>query len=169
MQKTLFRKGEKSSAILVIKSVKRLMPWSRFPSQMTPGIRQPPRRVKLLAPSHITWSANDVQLGAGSLEVEVPADTPTLSAHDGRRGVTSTLPTLDVVSYEALPRTRVRIFVRPWAEAAIGDEKLGVTPLPPLLLVPGSYTLRLVHGEQEQVHTIEVGAEPLDLRYRFSD
>ena len=128
-----------------------------------------PRRVKLVAPPYVEWRAGDVVLGSGTVDVDVAPDTATFAARDTRRGVVSTLPAHDVVSYEALPKTRVRILVRPWAEVTLGDDKLGMTPLEPLLLVPGSYTLRLVHERDEQVHTVEVTAEPLDLRYRFDE
>lgn len=128
-----------------------------------------PRHVKLLAPPTIEWRLGDAVLGSGALDVDVAPDTASITARDTVRGVASTLPVADVLRYDALPKTRVRILVRPWAEVTLGDERLGVTPLEPLLLVPGSYSLRLQHESEEQVHTIEVAAEPLELRYRFGE
>lgn len=141
-------------------------PASATPATPTPV---PPRKVHLKAPGHVEWSAGNATLGKGSLDVELPAELSTLSALDTRRRVLSTLPVGDTVDYEDLPTTRVRIFVRPWAEATLGDEPLGMTPFPALMLVRGTYRLRLVHQGEEQVHSVEVGDTPLELRFRFGD
>lgn len=137
-----------------------------IPAAVTPPT---PRRMKLLAPPHIEWSTGTTLLGRGSLEVDAPAEGARLTALDTRRRVASTMGVADVVNYEDLPATRVRIFVRPWAEVTLGDEALGVTPLPALSLVHGTYRLRLLHEGEEQVHSIEVADTPLELRYRFGD
>ena len=145
------------------------------PSESAPGpmaaapAPAPPRKVQLTAPGHVEWSAGNATLGKGTLDVELPVDVSTLSAFDTRRRVLSTLPVAERVDYEDLPTTRVRIFVRPWAEATLGDEPLGMTPFPALMLVRGTYRLRLVHQGEEQVHSVEVGETPLELRFRFGD
>ncbi|MCC7110170.1 MAG: protein kinase [Deltaproteobacteria bacterium] len=129
----------------------------------------PPRKVQLTAPAHVEWSAGNATLGKGTFAVELPVDVSTLSAFDTRRRVLSSLPVAERVDYEDLPTTRVRIFVRPWAEATLGDEPLGMTPFPALMLVRGTYRLRLVHEGEEQVHSVEVSETPLELRFRFGD
>lgn len=126
------------------------------------------RRMQLIAPRHIEWRIAGELLGHGALEARLADGAVAIEAHDTQRGVTSLMPLAPVVNYASLPRSRVAIRVRPGAEVMLGEQHLGSTPLPDLLLVPGTYRLRLVKGGVEQLHAIEVADQPLELRYRFN-
>lgn len=125
------------------------------------------RRVKLEAPSHIEWRVGGELIGSGAIEARVPDGVGEIEARDTQRGVGTMMSVDTVVDYASLPRARVKIRVRPWAEVFLGEQSLGMTPVPLLQMVRGSYRLRLVKDGVEQVHTIEVDDQPLDLRYRF--
>jgi hypothetical protein len=101
----------------------------------------------------------------------LPDDAQTVVLRDLKYGVSHEVPAPrdgGVVDYAKLPRTEVRILVRPWAEVSLGTEALGQTPIKPLLLVPGKYTLKLRHEEALQEQEIDVVEGPtMDFRYRF--
>jgi serine/threonine protein kinase len=125
------------------------------------------RRVRLVAPPHVQWSALGELLGAGTLEAELPAKAEMLSAKDARRGVISAVPVADVVDYAGIARVPVSITARPWAEVTLGDEPLGLTPLNDVQVVPGRYRLKVVYGGKEQIHELDINASTGTLRYRF--
>lgn len=97
-----------------------------------------------------------VRTGTGGLEV--PTGARSVQARDPRRGVTSTVPIVeDVADYAKLPRANMLLRARPWARVTLGEEPLGQTPLQPVEVVPGRYTVRFIRPDKEVVRTVEVG------------
>jgi len=106
----------------------------------------------------VQWLAQGRVVRTGPGPLEVPVGTRSLQARDPRRGVTSTVPIVDdVADYEGLPRASLLLRARPWARVTLGDEPLGQTPLQPVSVVPGRYTVRFTRPGKEVVRTVEVG------------
>jgi hypothetical protein len=52
------------------------------------------------------------------------------------------VPIVDgVADYGALPQAQLLLRARPWAQVSLGSEALGQTPLAPVKVVPGRYTV----------------------------
>jgi eukaryotic-like serine/threonine-protein kinase len=115
-------------------------------------------RVVVRGPGRIQWLSGGRALRPSAGAVEVPTGTRSLQARDPRRGVTTPVPVVDdVADYDALPRASLLLRARPWAKVSLGEESLGQTPLQPVEVVPGRYTVRFTRPGKEVVRTVEVG------------
>ncbi len=98
------------------------------------------------APSRIEWrTLGDLLVGRGSATVLVPPDTRQLVARDPRRRVDARVSaTGGHADYDDVPRGRISFAaLEAGLEVYLGDERLGVTPLPELGAVAGSYAVRV--------------------------
>ena len=102
-------------------------------------------------------------LGAGSTSAEVPGDATSVVALDVKRGV-KTVVALDddVADYAKAPRGKLDLRAFPFAEAFLGSEGLGLTPLPPISAVAGSYKIRFVYKGREEVRTVVLGRDRIE-------
>jgi serine/threonine-protein kinase len=133
---------------------------SRSPSTTT-APRPPARRISRITvegPAWVQWLVQGRVVRTGTGGLEVPTGARSVQARDPRRGVTSTVPIVeDVADYAKLPRANMLLRARPWARVTLGEEPLGQTPLQPVEVVPGRYTVRFIRPDKEVVRTVEVG------------
>jgi hypothetical protein len=124
-----------------------------------PGPTRRTTRVTVRGPARIQWLLQGRVARSGAGALEVPGTARSVQARDSRRGVTSTIPIVDdVADYDALPRASLLLRARPWAKVSLGEESLGQTPLQPVEVVPGRYTVRFTRPDKEVVRTVEVGS-----------
>jgi hypothetical protein len=128
------------------------------PAPTTPMTsRQKVTRVSVRGPASVQWLLGARALRTGPGTVEVPAGTPTLRARDARRLVTSAVPVVDgVADYDGLPRRELLLRARPWAVVTLGADRLGQTPLAPVSVVAGRYTVRFEQESRIVERTIDV-------------
>ncbi|MCC7074275.1 MAG: protein kinase [Deltaproteobacteria bacterium] len=123
-----------------------------------------PKKVQLRGPAGVRWtSSKGKALGAGSTSAEVPGDATSVVALDVKRGV-KTVVALDddVADYAKAPRGKLDLRAFPFAEVFLGSEGLGLTPLPPISAVAGSYKIRFVYKGREEVRTVVLGRDRIE-------
>ncbi len=109
------------------------------------------------APSRIEWrTLGDLLVGRGSTTILVPPGTRQLVARDPRRRIDARVATTGGrADYDDVPRGRMSFAaLEAGHEVYLGDERLGVTPLPELGVVAGTYAVRV--GERR----LEVAVRP---------
>jgi len=114
--------------------------------------------VVVRGPDRIQWLAEGRVVGTGSRTLKLAAGTKTLVAFDKVRGARTTVA-IDggVIDYGALPHGQIQPRAKPYADVFLGDEALGTTPLQPIDVVAGSYTLRFVYKGKEVGKPVQVG------------
>lgn len=118
------------------------------------------RSLPVRAPPHIEWrTLSGKLLGKGSGTLDVPAGTSTLVIVDPRRGGRTRVPIRGRrIEYEKLPKGTLDVRVFPFAEVFLGGERIGSTPVPPIRVVAGHYTLKLRHEGKTRRVEVDVGA-----------
>jgi hypothetical protein len=110
------------------------------------------------------------KLGTGTAGVLVaPGTTQIVAVDTARNGrVVVDVTPGGSVAWDALPRGRVDVRVEPYADVVIGQEKLGTTPLAPVALVAGRYTITLVYEGQRIEKAVDVVAgRDVRITHRF--
>jgi serine/threonine protein kinase len=135
-------------------------PANPAPAATTPPA--PPRpTVRVTAPTSVRWETErGVRLGTGTAALPLPAGVTRVVARDSARGgrVVVDVVAGGAVDWDALPRGRLDVRVEPYADVVLGTEKLGTTPLPPLNVVAGEYTVVLVYEGQRVEKKVDVAA-----------
>jgi Protein kinase domain len=129
--------------------------------QRTRSRREPPAKqaVTVKAPPEVQWLAEGRGVGSGSGTVQVPAGASKLVAWDKKRGVKTTVPLgSGSIDYSKLPRGKIQPRVKPFAEVFLGQVSIGTTPFAAVDVVAGTYTVRFVYKDKEQVKSIEIPA-----------
>ena len=122
------------------------------------------RKVELRGPAGIKWTAGKGRaLATGNGSAELPADLGSVSSLDPRRGVKTTVAIEGgVADYAKAPRGKLDLRAFPFAEVFLGSEALGLTPLPPLIAVTGTYTVRFVYKGREEKRTVTLGRDRIE-------
>jgi TonB family protein len=109
----------------------------------------------------ITYTAG---YGGHTVTVRMPGrETWVRNIDLGSRGYSAT-----VSPASAIEPGRLLIAPEPWAEVFVDGRSYGETPMPPLELEPGSYTVRLTNPDyQDQVHNIVI-REGQDTAIRYT-
>jgi hypothetical protein len=105
-----------------------------------------PKRVSLKAsaPKTVVWKVRGRTVGKGSGTLRVPPGTSSVTAVDSQTGGVSTVEVKGgAVDYGALGAGSLVLRVRPWAKVTIGGKSYGTTPLDPVSLPAGRYTVTL--------------------------
>lgn len=114
--------------------------------------------VVVRGPDRIQWLADGRVVGSGSRTLKLPPGTRTLVAFDKVRGARTTVAVDgSAIDYEALPHGQIQPRAKPYADVFLGDEALGTTPLQPIDVVAGSYTMRFVYKGKEVSKPVQVG------------
>src|SRR5690606_36939724 len=105
------------------------------------------RAVKTTAPSSVSWALpTGKRVGKGSARLEVPANVDALVATTpGTLGRSRVRIVDGKADYGALSSGRLSLRVFPFAKVTVGKQGFGTTPLSPLALLEGSYTVTLEH------------------------
>jgi serine/threonine-protein kinase len=122
-------------------------------------------RTPTVAPEGIRWeSASGKVLGRGAGGVVLADGVRSVVAVDSVTGGRTTVELVDGrFDYTAIGRGRLVIRAQPWAEVALGTKDLGTTPFEPVMLVAGTYTVRLRHEGRvvDREVTISPGREAI--------
>jgi hypothetical protein len=91
--------------------------------------------------------------------VELPPGTRALFAVDlitsGKTRVAIDKGT-KVIDYNKLPRGKIALRAKPFADVFLGEEKVGRTPLADRSVVAGLYQVRFVYKKKTKVMEVEV-------------
>jgi serine/threonine protein kinase len=123
-------------------------PEAQSPKAQPPRAKRPaaPRRinVKAKAPKSVVWKVKGRTVGKGSGTLRVPPGTTSVDAVDSQTGgVTTVAVEGGAVDYGSVGRGSLVLRVRPWAKVKIGGKRYGTTPIDPLSLPAGRYTVTL--------------------------
>ena len=114
--------------------------------------------VVVRGPDRIQWLSDGQVVGSGSRTLKLPPGTRSLVAFDKVRGARTTVAVDgSAIDYEALPHGQIQPRAKPYADVFLGDEALGTTPLQPIDVVAGSYTMRFVYKGKEVSKPVQVG------------
>lgn len=127
------------------------------------GPPRPKRRaVSVLAPPSVQWQgASGEVYGAGRGTLRLPESVRAIYAVDLRRGSKTKINIergTRVVDWNKLPRQKLSVRVRPYADVYLGKERVGTTPLAPFTVVTGKYEVKLVYKNITKMVPIEVKA-----------
>ncbi len=127
------------------------------------GPPRPKRRaVSVLAPPSVQWQGGSGEVyGAGRGTLRLSDSVRAIYAVDLRRGSKTRIAIergTRVVDWNKLPRQKLSVRVRPYADVFLGKERLGTTPLAPFNVVAGKYEVKLVYKNITKVVPIEVKA-----------
>ena len=116
-------------------------------------------RIRTMAPGRVQWRANGKAVGRGNGTVKVAKGTTQLLAVDGETGGSAQVSVNNgVADYASVQNGTLVVRVKPWAEVSIGSRKLGTTPIDPVVLPAGSYTVKL--AQDDKVKTKSVTLKP---------
>ena len=132
-------------------------------SSVTPAPTKPRveggESVRATAPATVSWTLNGKHLGNGTATLKVPKGTSKLTAIDGDTGGSIAVAVVDgAASFQAVPTGTLLVRVKPWADVELGKKKLGQTPIDPLVLKAGHYTVHLVRESQQKTVAVDVKA-----------
>lgn len=114
----------------------------------------------MAGPGRVQWLLGSKVLRTGPGTLEVPEGTTRLKAKDPRRQVTTVVPIVDgAADYGDLPQAQILARARPWAQVSLGSEALGQTPLAPVGVVAGRYTVTFKKDGVVVVRSVDVDAE----------
>jgi serine/threonine-protein kinase len=104
-------------------------------------------RTPTVAPDGIRWETPTGRaLGRGAAGLVLPEGARSAVAVDPVTGGRTTVELIDGrLDYGAIGRGRLVVRAQPWAEVTVGAKELGTTPFEPVMLVAGTYTVRLRH------------------------
>lgn len=115
--------------------------------------------VRVRAPRGVIWRASGKTVGSGTGTVSIPDGMGSLQAYDTKTGGTSRVGLSGgLADYNALGTGRLSLRIFPFASVSIGKKRLGTTPLSPVTLVQGSYTVKLTHEGKRVSRKITVKA-----------
>ncbi len=113
--------------------------------------------VHATAPASVAWKLNGHHLGSGSGALRVPRGTARLTAVDTLTGGVTTVSINDGnADYGAVATGTLVVRAQPWAEVQIGRKRIGTTPLDPLTLKAGRYTVHMVHDNLQKNVVVDV-------------
>ena len=121
------------------------------------------RSLRVSGPSYVEWRTTSGRLlGKGHATLELPSRTSTIVAIDTRRGGKTRVPVKEQLAYEKLPSGTLDVRVFPFAEVYLGRQKIGPTPVDPIKVVAGHYTLKLKH--EGKTRSVDVDVNPGEVK-----
>jgi hypothetical protein len=113
--------------------------------------------IRASAPSSVSWKVRGAGNGSGT--IHVARGTSKITAVDGETGGTINVPVVDgVAEYGAVPTGTLNVRVKPYADVEIGRKKFGTTPIDPVTLKAGHYTVHLVRDQMTKNIGVDVKA-----------
>lgn len=113
------------------------------------GRRDDRASIRTMAPGRVQWRLSGKTLGRGNGSIKVAKGTAQVQAVDSETGGVALVNINGgVADYGTVGNSTLVVRVKPWAEVAVGSRKLGTTPIDPVVLPAGSYTVKFTTDDK---------------------